>query len=201
MINNLLEDISKALEKDRKFSRNSCMQYCPKNEEKFHLFEGSDGRTYVVESENEVQIGADYIVVYAESNQTIGFISIDKCLIKDSDSPTTKKCDAALTWDAVLALVELKLNTENLTPGAGTANNFHLQMKSTINYFQTRLSIPLDIYAIRIYVVFPVATITTTMGAELFGFENDIFNTFGLNAEYFLIPDSQSGNFVPELRL
>lgn len=207
----LLEKIEVALVRQKKANRiTQCAEIVSMRDNRFVLFEGVGKRTYVVASEEEVSDGADFLIVHIANPQNqIGFAAIDHCLIKDGDSPKRQRCDAALFWNEVVALLDLKLETgknrmdqtKPIAPGLKTFDSFHDQMKSTIVYFQDYLNIPLNAYELRLYVVFPTATITTTMEAERFGFENDISDIFGLTVTYFLVPDIPSESLSPELWL
>ncbi|MFN0036681.1 MAG: hypothetical protein ACKVUS_16565 [Saprospiraceae bacterium] len=202
-MNDLLEKIGEALARQKKADRVTlCTQIAPVEEGRFFLFEGDGNRAYAVASQEKVQSGADYLIVHvSEAALQTAFVAVDHCLIKDRDSLSGRRCDVALSWNSILAFLDLKLNTTNIAPGLKTAESFHKQMKSTLEYFQNYLGIPLNTYELRIYIVFPAATITTTMGAERLRFESDIFDIFGLNAEYFLVPDTPSYGLTPELRL
>jgi len=167
----------------------------------FFLYEGSDKRAYCTDLEVNIPSKVDYVRVnVAKVTAEMVFIAIDKCLIKDSDSWDKKRCDLALSKQTKLALVDLKLSTQNAFPELRTALSFHGQMKDTLEYFQNHLGISLSGYDIHLFIVFPTATSTTTMGAELFSFEND-FDSLSLSVEYHLVPDSPSSGLVPVLEL
>ncbi len=183
-----------------------CLEVIPKATKELYIFDNVGKRSYAVLHEHEVQQGEDYLIVKINSDAQFVFIAVDGCLIKGNNR---KRCDAALCWGNEVVLLDLKLNTgkERLdqtkmsTPGIKTAMSFHDQMKSTINYFVDYLKISLDHYNIRLCIVFPSATITTTMNAELLGLESDIFNDFGINVTYRLIPDTPSQGLFPLLQL
>ena len=192
----LIEKVAMAL-KAHPPDKLSCLQIAPVHEGSFCVFEGSDGRSYVVAREEEIQAGQDYLLVRTNFDLPIGFIAVDKCLIKKSG----KRCDAALCWNAEIVLLDLKLDTKNEYPGTGTTDGFHKQIKGTINFLQDTLKIAMSDFSIRLCIVFPAATITTTMSAELLGLESDIFNLYGLNTQYVLIPDTPSIGISPVLNL
>lgn len=191
-----IEKVAAALGKGQA-SKLTCLQPAPVLDGSFYLFEGTDKRSYAVPKEDEVQASRDYLLVHTSSDALIGFIAVDECLI----SKNRKKCDAALSWETEVILLDLKLSTQNIAPGIFTAQSFHEQMKSTIGYFQNDLNIAMSDFSVRLCIVFPVATITTTMSAELFGLESDIHNLYGLDVRYVLIPDTPSMGISPVLNL
>jgi hypothetical protein len=189
-----IEKVTKAL-KAHPPDKLLCLQPAPVQDGGFCIFEASDKRSCVVAKEEEVQLGRDYLLVHTASDLPIWFIAVDRCLIK-----TGKRCDAALCREAEVVLIDLKLDTTNREPRERTTEGFHAQMKGTIDYLQGTLNIAMRDFSVRLCIVFPVATITTTMNAELLRLESDIHNQYnGLDVQYFLLPDAPSMGMVPVL--
>jgi hypothetical protein len=189
------EKVQKALGKSQA-AKHRCLRPAPVEAGVFFIFEGTDKCSYAVAKEEEVQAGQDYLLVRTSTEMPLGFIAVDGCLINRG-----KRCDASICWSNEVALLDLKLNTENKWPGLGTVEGFHEQMKGTIGYLQDDLGIVMRDFSVRLYVVFPTATSTTNMQAELLRFESDIFNIFALDTTYTLIPDAPSEGLVPVLHL
>jgi hypothetical protein len=190
-----LERVKTALGKAQ-LGKLKCLQFAPVEAGEFVVFEDTEKRSNAVAKEEEVQVGQDYLFVCVSTKMPVGFIAVDGCLINKG-----KKCDACICWSDEVALLDLKLNTENKWPGLGTVEGFHEQMKGTIRYLQDDLGIVMRDFSVRLYVVFPTATSTTNMQAELLRFESDIFNIFALDTTYTLIPDAPSEGLVPVLHL
>ena len=195
-----LERVRAALGKVQ-LGKHKCLLFAPVEAGGFVVFEDTDKRSNAVAKEEEVQVGQDYLLVRARDEMPIGFISVDGCLINKG-----KRCDAAFCWGKeYVVLLDLKLETGKETgnkwPGLSTAEGFHKQMKGTIGYLQNDLGIAMSDFSVRLCVVFPTSTFTSTMNAVLLGFESDIFNTFGLETTLSLIPDVPSNGIAPVLYL
>lgn len=64
------------------------------------------------------------------SRKAITFTAIDKCVIRDADEPERGRCDAMLTTDDLLYLVELKDQKTNWIPHAIE------QLESTVRFLR-----------------------------------------------------------------
>lgn len=84
---------------------NPACQSGPFNQEKFGLCDDQNSTCAYVDTANPETWVA---TVENPSQHAVTFTAIDKCVIQDGDEPGRGRCDAMLTTDDLLYLVELK---------------------------------------------------------------------------------------------
>ena len=93
----------------------------------FGVCDDQDGLKAYVDTANSEQWVA---TVVNKAQAQVTFTAIDKCVIQDADEPGRKRCDAMLTTDKLLYLLELK------DKRSGSKAHAIEQLESTIDFLR-----------------------------------------------------------------
>ena len=84
--------------------------YDSDDRDRFHIRENSQGRSYIVPT-NDDECLPSFIIVNSQAPQVpIHFLALDKCFFSESDSDAGKRSDCMVFNNQTLCLAELKLN-------------------------------------------------------------------------------------------